>query len=213
MHGCQCTTLPPQLLFLASKTARRSAISAARCATARRLSSGVTLVSPRGCRTKGLPMPKGGRGYELVPPGAVLRQVCPLGEHRRKAEVTQVALKRPAVGHRLAAGDAGLSDPGEHEVLGEAVLGHARHVPCPEQRVTREVVLEQEGPGALLMRWTNAWHMVTRHISRTQLLCQLLSRRTDSAVRHNDSQPHSRTARTPPAYTFPSSRSGMSAEP
>ena len=31
-----------------------------RCATARRLSSGVTLVSPRGCRTKGLPMAKGG---------------------------------------------------------------------------------------------------------------------------------------------------------
>ena len=88
VQGCQCTTLPPQLLLLASKTAHRSAISAARCATARRLSSGVTLVSPRGCRTKGLPMAKG-RGYELVPPGAVLRQVCPLGEHRRKAEVVQ----------------------------------------------------------------------------------------------------------------------------
>ena len=59
VQGCQCTTLPPQLLLLASKIARRSAISAARCATARRLSSGVTLVSPRGCRTKGLPMAKG----------------------------------------------------------------------------------------------------------------------------------------------------------
>ena len=54
----QCTTFPPQLLLLASKTARRSATSAARCATARRLSSGVALVSPRGCRTKGLPMAK-----------------------------------------------------------------------------------------------------------------------------------------------------------
>ena len=37
------------------------------------------------------PNGEGGRGYELVPPGAVLRQVCPLGEHRRKAEVVQVA--------------------------------------------------------------------------------------------------------------------------
>jgi len=51
---------------------------------------------------------EGGRGYELVPPGAVLRQVCPLGEHRRKAEVLQVALKRPAVGHLLAAKTSGL---------------------------------------------------------------------------------------------------------
>jgi hypothetical protein len=67
--------------------------------------------------------------------------VCPLGEHRRKVEVVQVALKRPAVGHLLAAGDARLSDPGEHEALGEAILGHAHHVPCPEQRATRKVVL------------------------------------------------------------------------
>ena len=42
------------------------------------------------------------RGHELVPPGAVLRQVFPLGEHRRKVEVVQVALKRPAVGHLVA---------------------------------------------------------------------------------------------------------------
>ena len=68
---------------------------------------------------------EGGSGYELVPPGAVLPQVCPLGEHRRKAEVVQVALKRPAVGHLLVAGGAGLSDPGEHEALGEAVLDWA----------------------------------------------------------------------------------------
>ena len=67
VEGCQCTTLPPQLL-LASKTARRSAISAARCATSRRLSSGVTLVSPRGCRTKGLPMAKGGVVTSLCHP-------------------------------------------------------------------------------------------------------------------------------------------------
>ena len=64
--------------------------------------------------------------------------------------MAEVALKRPAVSHLLATGDAGLSDPGEHEALGEAVLGHARHVPCPEQRATREVVLEREDPGALL---------------------------------------------------------------
>ena len=62
--------------------------------------------------------------------GGRLRQVCLLGEHRRKAEVVQLALKRPAVGHLLAAGDAGLSDPREHEALEEAVLGHARQVPC-----------------------------------------------------------------------------------
>ena len=59
VRGCQCTALSPQLSLLASKTARRSAISAARCATARRLFSGVTLVSPRGYRKKGLPMAKG----------------------------------------------------------------------------------------------------------------------------------------------------------
>jgi len=80
------------------------------------------------------------RGHEFVPPGAVLRQAYPLDELRRKVEVVQVALNRPAVGHLLAAGDAMLSDPGEHEALGEAVLGHARHVPCLEQRATREVV-------------------------------------------------------------------------
>ena len=49
VYGCQCATLSPQLLLLASKTARRSLTSAARCATDRRLSFGVTLVSPRGC--------------------------------------------------------------------------------------------------------------------------------------------------------------------
>ena len=67
--GFQCTTLASQLLLLlASKTAHRSATSAALCAAARRLSSGVTLVSPRGCRTKGLPMAKGGLVTSLCHP-------------------------------------------------------------------------------------------------------------------------------------------------
>ena len=47
---------------------------------------------------EGLADGEGGRSHELVPPGAVLRQVCPLGEHRREVEVVQVALERPAVG-------------------------------------------------------------------------------------------------------------------
>ena len=33
-----------------------------------------------------------------------------------------------------------------------------------------------------------------------------------SAVRHHDSQPYIKTARTPPVHTFPLSRSGMSRE-
>ena len=82
VQECQCRTLSPQLEFLASKTARRSATPAARCTTARRLSSGVTLVSPRGCRTEGLPMAKGGVVANL--PDAALRQACSPGEHRRK---------------------------------------------------------------------------------------------------------------------------------
>jgi len=64
--------------------------------------------------------------------------------------VVQVALERPAVGHLFAAGDAGLSYPGEHEALGEAVLVNPRQVPCPEQCATREVVLQREDTGALL---------------------------------------------------------------
>ena len=63
-----------------------------------------------------------------------------------------------------------------------------------------------------VMRWTNVWHVVTRHISRTHLLCQMASRLTDAAVRHKDSQLYSSTARTPPAYTLPLSRSGTSLE-
>ncbi len=51
--------LSPQLM-VALKSARRLAISAARSLAKRCLSSGDTLVSPLGCRTKGLPSLKGG---------------------------------------------------------------------------------------------------------------------------------------------------------
>ncbi len=37
----------------------------------------------------------------------------------REVEGDQVALKRPVFGHFLAAGNAGLRDPLEHEALGE----------------------------------------------------------------------------------------------
>ena len=55
VHDCACCWSA-----LAWKAARRSEISAARCAMCRRLSSGVTLVSPLGLRTNGLPIAKGG---------------------------------------------------------------------------------------------------------------------------------------------------------
>ena len=58
-QGCQCTALSPQLM-VALKSARRPAISAARSLAKRCLSSGVTLVSPLGCRTKRLPKFEGG---------------------------------------------------------------------------------------------------------------------------------------------------------
>ena len=94
--------LPYQLL-VALKSARRLAISAARCSAKRCLSSGVTLVSPLGpwLSHEGLTKFEGGLGHELVPPGAVLRlrQGSRFGEGRREVEVGQVALKRPAVGH------------------------------------------------------------------------------------------------------------------
>jgi hypothetical protein len=91
-QGRQCTALSPQLL-VALKSARRLAISAASCLARRCLSSGVTLVSPLGCRTKSLHKFQGGLGHELVPPGAVLHQGSPFGEGRREVEVGQVALK------------------------------------------------------------------------------------------------------------------------
>jgi len=185
VQGRQCTTFPLQLLLLASKAACSLAISAARCATAWRL---LVLRSHPGAAPwlphEGLANGEGGRGYELVPPGAVLCQVCRLGEHRREIEVVQVALERPAVGHLLAAGDAGLSYSGKHEALGEAVLVHARHVLCPEQRATREVVLEREDPGALQEALGGGavdgrLVQVTRQILRIRLL--LAARRTLSA--------------------------------
>ena len=99
---------------------------------------------------EGLPKFEGRLGHELAPPGAVLRQGSPFREGRWEVEVGQVTLKRPPVGHFLAAGDAGLRDPRKHQALGETVLVHPGHVTCPEQRATREVVLEREDPGALL---------------------------------------------------------------
>ncbi len=45
--------------------------------------------------------------------------ISPFGDGRRDIEVGQVALKWPAVGHFLSAGDAGLRDPREHEALAE----------------------------------------------------------------------------------------------
>ncbi len=59
----------------------------------------------------------------------------------------QVTLKRPPVGHFLAASDARLRNPRELEAFGEAVLVHPGHVPCSEQCASREVVLEREDPG------------------------------------------------------------------
>ncbi len=78
-------------------------------------------------------------------------QGSPVDEGRREVEIGQVALKRPAIGHRchfLAAGHARPRDPREQE----ASLVHPGHVPCPEKCATREVVvvLEREDPGALL---------------------------------------------------------------
>jgi len=95
-------------------------------------------------------MAKGGSVTSLCHPARSLRQVCPLSEHRREIEVVQVASERPAVGHLLAAGDAGLSNSGEHEALGEVVLVHPRQVPCLEHCATHEVVPQREDTGALL---------------------------------------------------------------
>ena len=56
MQGCQCATLPTQLLLFASKIARRSEIPAAHCATARRLSSGVTQLEGPGEKNFAFPV-------------------------------------------------------------------------------------------------------------------------------------------------------------
>ena len=79
-RGCQCTALSPQLL-VALKSARRLAISAARSLAKRNLSSGVTLVSPLGCRTKGLPSLNGGSVTSLRHPA----RSCARGAHSVKA--------------------------------------------------------------------------------------------------------------------------------
>ena len=73
---------------------------------------------------------------------------------------------------------------------------HPGHVPCPEQCATRVVVLEREDPAVRFWRLSKVMRAcvcsrVAVHISRICLLCQLASRRTDSAVRHHDSQPYS----------------------
>ena len=69
----QCSALAPQLLLAASKKDRTP--SATRRATARRLSSAIALVSPRGwLQQEGLANSgEGGLGHELAPPGAVFR--------------------------------------------------------------------------------------------------------------------------------------------
>ena len=80
-QGCQCTVLSLQLLMVL-KSARRLAILAARCSAKRYLSSGVTLVSPLGCRTKSLPRLKGGSVTSLRHPA----RSCARGAHSVKAE-------------------------------------------------------------------------------------------------------------------------------
>ena len=56
-----------------------------------------------------------------------------------KANVLEVALERPAVGHLLAAGDPRLRYPRQHEPFGRTALGHARNVAGPEQGATASV--------------------------------------------------------------------------
>ena len=75
-QGCQCTALFPQLLMVL-KSARRLSISAARCSAKRCLSSGVTLVPPLGCRTKGLPSLKGGSVTNFCHPARQLSSYNP----------------------------------------------------------------------------------------------------------------------------------------
>ena len=68
----------------------------------------------------------------------------------RKSDVLEVSLEGPAEGHLLAAGDARLLYPREHETFGEAALGHARDVSGPEQCTARDVMLQFEDVSALL---------------------------------------------------------------
>ena len=97
-QGCQCTALSPQLL-VALKSARRSAISAARCSAKRCLSSGVTPGVAPWLSHEGLTKFEGGLGHELVPPGAVLRQGSPFGEGRREVELKWARYRPLVTGH------------------------------------------------------------------------------------------------------------------
>ena len=91
---------------------------------------------------EGLTKFEGGLGHELAPPGAVLSQGSPFGEGRREVLVGQVALKRPAEGHFLAASDSRLRDPREHEAFGEAALVHPGHIPVQISSQTHPDELE-----------------------------------------------------------------------
>ena len=84
-QGCHCTTISPELL-LAMKSARRLAISAARCSATRCLASGVSLVSPLGCRTQGLPSLNGGSVTSLCHPA----RSCSRGAHSAKGREVEV---------------------------------------------------------------------------------------------------------------------------
>ncbi len=99
------STEPPHLHVVALKSTRRLAVSAARCSAKLCLSSGVTLVSSLVVARRAYKVLRG-LCHELAPPEAVPRQWSPVGEGSREAEVGEVALKPPAVGHFLAAGDA-----------------------------------------------------------------------------------------------------------
>jgi hypothetical protein len=105
----------------ASKMARGCATSEARCAMNR---------------------------HELVPPHANLRDVGPFGEvlrgsvRARLAEVLEVVLERPAVGHLLASSDSRLQLQQQHDFVRREALGHARNVAGPEQGTARKAVLQ-----------------------------------------------------------------------
>ena len=68
----------------ALKAARRASVSALCCAMRRRFSSGVTLVSPRGCRVNGLPISNGGWVTRLCQPA----RSCGCAAHTIKPKLT-----------------------------------------------------------------------------------------------------------------------------
>ena len=67
--------------------------------------------------------------------GAAPQGLCEAPQGRREVEVGQVALKRPAVGHFLAASDSRLRDPREHEAFGRRFL--CIRATCPAQSSVR----------------------------------------------------------------------------